>query len=303
MPWPKKDGTQLFFSATFSNETNRVRMKRSPLVLLCVFVLCLFFISCKKDQSPAPTTNDPDPLPTTIDTMYATKRFDVTAGNNQSVAYRNGKLYVGFGANAQGNKIETYDYATGTKQSELTGLKLGLCASMVYNKKDNLLYIANGGASTATHVYTMNLDAAAPTVQRDYNLESLGTAAVMALDEAGNRFFVIAAKTGGDKGDKTVTPVDIATGNIDAANQISIPYSTFPFIPQGAVYKDGKIYYLAGATSTVLAVIDLATKTIAKQLTIPQSAEPEGFTLNDDSPTLKFIMGYGSKGIYDLNVE
>lgn len=277
-------------------------MKRLPVILPCALAICVFSFSCKKDGSPTSPPDNPDPV-ANLDTLYATKRFDVSAGNNQSVAYHSGKVYVGYGASSGSNRIEVYDYATGAKQSEVTGLKLGLCASMVYNKKENLLYIANGGTNTATHVYTMNINATAPGIQRDYNLESLGNAAVMALDEDGNRFFVIAAKSGGDNGDKILTAVDIATGAIDAASQVSIPFATFPFIPQGAVYKDGKIYYLAGATSTMLAVINLSTKSITKQLTIPQTAEPEGFTLNDDSPTLKFIMSYGSKGVYDLNVE
>ncbi|MDB5248577.1 MAG: hypothetical protein JWQ40_2971 [Segetibacter sp.] len=252
----------------------------------------------KADDSPV--TPHVDTLPSLSMTTDKILNFTGLKGNNQGLLYNNKRIMLAYDIGGGNNRLVIYDYFTGAVLKEVPSLRIGHGAEIKYHKQNKLLFAINGGGGTLTHVYTVDIESTKPSILRDYNLEQLGKAGIIALDEANNKFYVLSSATG-DLGTHLITPVDIVTGIPDLSNQFRLPNLG---IPQGAVFHKGRIYFLLGKNSTIIAAINPATKSLEKVVTMPDTAEPEGLDIVDDIYSYpKFVVGYVGSKVYTYNLR
>lgn len=171
------------------------------------------------------TLHGPQGLPRTVTTTLSVSRqhlayrvqdlFTVAAGNQQGLAVHDGRFYVAFDNGDGTSTIRVYD-ATGAAidAPQLQSLAIGHGAELSWSTTTNLLWAANGGATTPTKVW--GIDPATGTLTQAFDLSALGANGMVAVDDANARLLVFAGTAGGF----TVTPVSMAdstTTNTDGS--------------------------------------------------------------------------------------
>jgi len=219
--------------------------------------------------------------------------------NNQGLVYENGKIYVANDIDGINSQIIKYDWNTQTVIRKILNLAIGHGAEIDYLKSKKQLFATNGSGNAICKVYSINIEDTVPAIQRTYNLAKLGYSSLIALNEEKNIFYVISSLTG-DKGSHVITPVDIETGIPDIANQFTLPNMG---LPNGAKFRNGKLYFLLGSTSTIIAIIDTEKKKLDKVIVFPNTDEPEGLGIIEDSVnnSFKFVVGYVNDCVYTVS--
>jgi hypothetical protein len=231
--------------------------------------------------------------------LYRKKLFSITTGNQQGLAYNRGRIFLGYDIGSGNSRLEVWDLYTGLLLKTVASIATAHAAEMKYNPLNSLLYVANGGGTNPTHVFAIDIESAAPAIQRDYDLTALGNSALLGLDWLNNIIWVSSTLTGGDTGDPTFSAVDITTGLVIDGSQFTLPYMG---TPNGLAFNNGKLLYCVGNTSTSINIINPATHLVENTITIPNTAEPEGFDVVDDEAQPYFVLGYRSDGVYQIKL-
>lgn len=216
---------------------------------------------------------------------------------NQAIAFNDPDNLL-YGTNDVGggnNRIYVYNYPAGTEVKNVT-LALGHGSSAQYSESEDLLYVGNGNSSVLLHIYTVDINSATPSIQRDYDLESLGCG-VFGLDEENGIIYAVTSATAGVGEDLVITPVDLITGTPDLAGQFTLPYAG---IMQGACFYGGKIYLATGQTTTTVVIIDPILKRQDAAILMTGDGEPEGITLIDPDPFTVAVAYLASDKVWEF---
>lgn len=190
-----------------------------------------------------------------------------TNENMQGLASYNGYFYVGFDLGNGQSKIVKYN-STGKKVSETQNMRINHCAEIAYQNKTGKLFVSNGGGDNATHVYEIDFNST--KIIKDYNLGILGDSALLAIDNVHNYLILHTVVSGGDKGNPTITIINLA--NMSKVASFKIKNEG---IPQG-LESDGRNIYLY--TNNKTTVMDYKGR-IASIYDVTEKGESEGMTL------------------------
>ena len=139
--------------------------------------------------------------------------FGVAVGNQQGLAVHAGTFYVATDVGGDSSRIDRYG-PDGTPQAPLATLPIGHGAELSYSTTTNLLYAANGGGTTPTHVWA--IDPATGAIVSDADLSALGPNGLVAVDDARGRLLVF---TGTAAGGYRLTPVPFTAAGISSPGQ------------------------------------------------------------------------------------
>ena len=114
--------------------------------------------------------------------------FTPARGNQQALGFNAGSHYVGYASgDATKGRIKKYS-ATGALLYDTGLIGIGHVAELGWRDADGRLYVANGGKASPTHIY--KVDPSTGVIEQDYNLETLGNNAMVAVDNALDRMKV-----------------------------------------------------------------------------------------------------------------
>lgn len=208
--------------------------------------------------------------------------FDLAAadsGNNfQSVGYHNGYIYCGYDMNGGNGKIVQYDM-TGTKLKETGLLPLGHTASIVYRQSNGHLYVANGSATAATHIYEVDFAASTPTIISDMDFSGLGNSGLATIDNDADHLVIHAADN-----DTAPHKFYITDFNKNIISQFTIPNQG---VPQGLGVYAGFIYFYIDNN---IVVLDMQGN-IQTRIPVAKGGENQGLAIAGDYGTPYILIG------------
>lgn len=202
--------------------------------------------------------------------------------NFQGLTFFDGYFYCGFDLGAGNGKIIKYDMS-GKKICETAPMTIGHCAELGYRTKTSKIYIANGGGNNLTHIYVV--DYTTSTILKNLNYESLGTSALLAIDNVHDYLILHTISRGADIYNPTFTIINLA--NMNVINTFNIPTQG---VPQG-LETDGKYIYLY--TNNKITILNYKGIIIATYH-FNNSGESEGLTFALEYGRSYLAMGYTS---------
>ena len=209
--------------------------------------------------------------------------------NFQGITFFKNYFYCGFDVGSGHGKIVKYD-KFGKEISETRSMLVGHCADLGYRSKTNNIYIANGGGHNLTSVYVVNF--AKSSILSTLNYNSLGTSALLAIDNVHDYLILHTVRNSGDNGNPTFTIINLA--NMHVINTFNISTKG---IPQG-LETDGKNIYLY--TNNKITVLDYKGSIITTYY-IHKTGESEGITIALENGIPFLAIGYNSPNrIYAL---
>lgn len=215
--------------------------------------------------------------------LYLEDFFNVATGNMQGLAYGKGKVYVSWDIGGGNTAFRVYDYFDGRLLKTVASLPCGHAGDLDYDPYTGLLYVSTYGSNLLT-MNVVNIDAANPSIVRVYD-DKRGN---ISIDPEAKKMFTAYLMPTAPY-DLRITVSDMATG----ANEEPFFIKSLGNIPtQGSVYNNGKLYVLAGMTSLIIYVIDIATKSLDNTIVRGNTGEPEGFALINDALHPFFITGF-----------
>lgn len=203
-------------------------------------------------------------------------------GTMQGLTYYSGYFYVSFDLGSGNGKIVKYDLS-GKKISETASMVIGHSAEIAYRESTGKIYVSNGGGTNPTHVYVVNF--ATSVIDSNLNYESLGTSALLCIDNVHDYLILHTVLSGGDTGSPKFTIINLANNAI---------INTFTIGTQGTpqgLEADGKHIYLY--TNNKVTVLDYEG-TIITSYPVNKTGESEGLTMAAEYGTSFLAMGYNT---------
>ncbi|WP_346938206.1 hypothetical protein [uncultured Clostridium sp.] len=201
--------------------------------------------------------------------------------NMQGVTFYNGFYYIGFDIGTGNGRISKYA-SDGKKIDDSGILAIGHCAELSFRIFNEHIYVANGGGTNPTHIYEVSYNT--KTIVKDYDFSTLGTSALVAIDNLSDKMLVHTS-TSGDIGNHVFTFVEFDTGNV--ISTFNIPNQG---VPQGLEIIDGYIYLY---TNNKITIMDFQG-TIKNLISIPKDGESEGLCLASNYGSSFLAIGYNT---------
>ncbi|MBU3179644.1 YncE family protein [Clostridium psychrophilum] len=209
--------------------------------------------------------------------------------NFQGITFFKNHFYCGFDVGNGHGKIVKYD-RFGEEIFETKSMVVGHCADLGYRTKTNNIYIANGGGHNLARVYVV--DYTKSSILSTLNYNSLGTSALLAIDNVHDYLILHTVINRGDNGNPTFTIINLA--NMHVINTFNISTKG---TPQG-LETDGKNIYLY--TNNKITVLDYKGSIITTYY-IHKTGESEGITIALENEIPFLAIGYNSPNrIYAL---
>ena len=208
------------------------------------------------------------------------KLFDIkTEDNLQGVAYWDGYYYIGYDVGKGYGKIRKYK-AKGELIQETDPLSIGHTAELDFRNKNNRLYVANGGGKNPIKVYEIDMTSKTPSISKTLNLNLLGNAGLLAIDNENDTLVVHTADN--DQAGPKISVVDF---NGNTLKQFPISYQG---IPQGLEVHNGIIYF---QTNDLITMINFSGQVIG-QTAMNESGENEGIAIFSDAGKTYYLYAY-----------
>jgi len=205
------------------------------------------------------------------------------SGNQQGLAYDNGRFYVGFDLDRRGNaRIIAYD-GTGREVRRSGRLPLGHAAELSYRRANGTLFVSDGTPGQPCRVTVVDMKHNPPRVVRKYDFSALGTGGMVAIDNANDRMVVSAGPAGG--------PFTVAFVAMDGRIQHRFT-STVPGIRQGLeVLGDQLVLYTSRHDMRWNTLTFMSnTGRVLKTIKVPVAREGEGLAV--DAKSRKLYVGF-----------
>jgi hypothetical protein len=204
-------------------------------------------------------------------------------GNQQGLAYADGRFYVAFDLDGKGSaRIVAYD-AAGHEVRRSGRLPLGHAAELSYRRADGNFYVADGTPGRPCRVTVVDMRHSPPRIVRRYDFSALGAGGMVAIDNAHDRMVVSAGPAGG--------PFTIASVGMDGRIQRRFT-SRVPGVRQGLeVVGDQIVLYTSAPDlrSNTLTVMS-STGLVARTIRVPVAREGEGLAVN--AQTRQLYVGF-----------
>lgn len=200
----------------------------------------------------------------TISSNSSTFIFSVKEDKNmQSLCYNDGYVYVGFVLDDSNNSLIIKYDMSGKEIVRSKTLQIEHCSSMVFNKKTNKLYIANGGENPSK-IFIVNPSNF--TIERTHDFGSLGKSTLITLYNDD-----IILHTGeNDNSRKSFYKI-----NSDNRHELIFTLETLG-TPQGLVSYYNSLYYL---TNNGLYELDYKGNILNTIKLYSDNSEPQGLTV------------------------
>ena len=205
-------------------------------------------------------------------------------GNQQGLAYGDGRFYVAFDLDGKGSaRIVAYD-AAGHEVRRSGGLPLGHAAELSYRQANGNLYVADGTPGRPCRVTVVDMRQNPPRIVRRYDFSALGTGGMVAIDNARDRMVVTAGPAGG--------PFTVAFVGMDGRVQRRFT-SRVPGVRQGLEVVAGQIALYTSAPDLSSNTLTLMSDTgkVARAIRVPVAREGEGLAVN--AKTRQLYVGFG----------
>jgi hypothetical protein len=204
-------------------------------------------------------------------------------GNQQGLAYADGRFYVAFDVDGRGSaRIVAYD-AAGHEVRRSGQLPLGHAAELSYRRADGNLYVADGTPGRPCRVTVVDMRRSPPRIVRRYDFSALGAGGMVAIDNARDRMVVSAGPAGG--------PFTVASVGMDGRVKSRFT-SRVPGVRQGLeVLADQIVLYTSAPDlrSNTLTVMS-STGRVARTISVPVAREGEGLAVN--AQTRQLYVGF-----------
>jgi hypothetical protein len=215
-----------------------------------------------------------------LNVLNGEKLFDIkTKDNLQGLAYWDGYYYVGYDVGKGFGKIRKYNFH-GELIQETDLLAIGHTAELDFRNKNNRLYVANGGGKNPARIFEINMTSKTPYISKTLELDSLGKACLLAIDNENDTLVVHTADN-----DQTAPKISIIDFNGNVQKHFSIPYQG---IPQGLEVHNGIIYF---QTNSLISMINLSGQIIG-QTAVNESGENEGIAIFSTAKETYYLYGY-----------
>ena len=206
------------------------------------------------------------------------------SGNEQGLAYADGRFYVAFDLDGAGSaRIVAYD-ASGHEVRRSGRLPLGHASELSYRQANGNLYVSDGAPGRPCRVTVVDMRSSPPRIVRSYNFTALGTGGMVAIDNARDRMVVSAGPAGG--------PFTIAFVGMDGRVQRRFT-SRVAGVRQGLeVVGDQLALYTSAPdkSSNTLTVLS-DTGQVVRTIRVPVAREGEGLAVN--AKTRQLYVGFG----------
>ena len=210
----------------------------------------------------------------------------------QGITFFNKNIYCGFDVGGGNGKIVKYNMS-GKIISETSPMRVGHCADIGYRSRTNKMYITNGGGHNLTHVYVVDYNKS--LIINDLNYGSLGTSALLAIDNVHDYLILHTVLKRGDVGNPRFTIISLK--NMKILNSFNVDRQG---IPQG-LEADGKHIYLY--TNNKITVYNYDGSKVA-QYHVNKRGESEGITIASEYGKSYLAIGYNSPNrIYSLFIK
>lgn len=197
--------------------------------------------------------------------------------NMQSIAYGNNTMFVGFSLDDATNGIIIKYNMSGVEIGRSANLPIEHSSSMVFNKINGKLYVANGGGTAGAKVFIINPSSL--TIEQTFDYSSLGASALITLDKDNNLILHVGQS---DAGVKTIYRI----------NQSNNAQEMFTInnlgTPQGlAVYRNSIFYQ----TNLALYEFDYEGNMLNTIYLYTDNSEPQGLTVGEINGTEVLMYG------------
>lgn len=199
------------------------------------------------------------------------------AKNMQSIAYGNNTMFVGFSLDDATNGIIIKYNMSGVEIGRSANLPIEHSSSMVFNKINGKLYVANGGGTAGAKVFIINPSSL--TIEQTFDYSSLGASALITLDKDNNLILHVGQS---DAGVKTIYRIN-QSNNAQAMFTINNLGT-----PQGlAVYRNSIFYQ----TNLALYEFDYEGNMLNTIYLYTDNSEPQGLTVGEINGTEVLMYG------------
>src|SRR5215211_5769802 len=205
------------------------------------------------------------------------------SGNQQGLAYGDGRFYVAFDLDGKGTaRIVAYD-AAGHEVRRSGRLPLGHAAELSYRQATGNLYVADGTPGRPCRVTVVDMRQSPPRIVRRYDFSALGAGGMVAIDNARDRMVVTAGPAGG--------PFTVAFVGMDGRVQRRFT-SRVPGVRQGLEVVAGQIALYTSAPDLSSNTLTLMSDTgkVARAIRVPVAREGEGLAVN--AKTRQLYVGF-----------
>jgi len=206
------------------------------------------------------------------------------SGNQQGLAYGDGRFYVAFDLDGKGNaRIVAYD-AAGHEVRRSGRLPLGHAAELSFRQANGNLYVADGTPGRPCRVTVVDMRQSPPRIVRRYDFSALGAGGMVAIDNARDRMVVTAGPAGG--------PFTVAFVGMDGRIQRRFT-SKVSGVRQGLEVVAGQIALYTSAPNVSSNTLTLMSDTgkVARAIRVPVAREGEGLAVN--AKTRQLYVGFG----------
>lgn len=199
------------------------------------------------------------------------------AKNMQSIAYGNNTMFVGFSLDDATNGIIIKYNMSGVEIGRSANLPIEHSSSMVFNKINGKLYVANGGGTAGAKVFIINPSSL--TIEQTFDYSSLGASALITLDKDNNLILHVGQSDGSAK---TIYKID-KSNNAQAMFTI-----TNLGTPQGLAVYHNSIFY---QTNIALYEFDYEGNMLNTMYLYTDNSEPQGLTVGEINGTEVLMYG------------
>lgn len=199
------------------------------------------------------------------------------AKNMQSIAYGNNTMFVGFSLDDATNGIIIKYNMSGVEIGRSANLPIEHNSSMVFNKINGKLYVANGGGTAGAKVFIINPSTL--TIEQTFDYSSLGASALITLDKDNNLILHVGQSDGSAK---TIYKID-KSNNAQAMFTI-----TNLGTPQGLAVYHNSIFY---QTNIALYEFDYEGNMLNTMYLYTDNSEPQGLTVGEINGTEVLMYG------------
>lgn len=199
------------------------------------------------------------------------------AKNMQSIAYGNNTMFVGFSLDDATNGIIIKYNMSGVEIGRSANLPIEHSSSMVFNKINGKLYVANGGGTAGAKVFIINPSSL--TIEQTFDYTRLGMSALISLDKDNNLLLHVGQSDGSTK---TIYKID-QSNNAQAMFTINNLGT-----PQGLAVYHNSIFY---QTNLALYEFDYEGNMLNTMYLYTDNSEPQGLTVGEINGTEVLMYG------------
>lgn len=199
------------------------------------------------------------------------------AKNMQSIAYGNNTMFVGFSLDDATNGIIIKYNMSGVEIGRSANLPIEHSSSMVFNKNNGKLYVANGGGTAGAKVFIINPSSL--TIEQTFDYSSLGASALITLDKDNNLILHVGQS---DAGVKTIYRINHSNNaqEMFTINNLGTPQGL-------AVYRNSIFYQ----TNLALYEFDYEGNMLNTIYLYTDNSEPQGLTVGEINGTEVLMYG------------